>query len=440
MRWAREAFPAAGLALLAAAGVKAGVSFEAPFADHAVIQQGKPAPVRGRAAPGEHVMVSFLGQKVGATADRDGRWEALLAPLPARADPSEMTVSGRDTAVLHDVVVGEVWLCCRQPGARAWKGAAKPGAAGARFPTIRWFSAEVRNSKVPEASSRGSWEPFAPAGEAAAPEFFFARDIGRRLRVPLGIVLCASEAAPIDAWLSPATIAAAARPKASGLFDGTINPLLPFGMRGVIWDPGAAAAGPPGDCRRLFALLITSWRANFGQGDLPFYWVQIPGPKAPGPAGRELALLREAQAEALNLPATGQAVAIDFGAASPESGREIGRRLALIAKAKVYGIPGDFSGPVFDGAACEDRQMRVRFKFADAGLIAADRPLQSFELAGADRIFHPATALIDGETVVVRSPQVPRPVAVRYAWSDAQEANLRNGAGLPAAPFRSDDW
>jgi sialate O-acetylesterase len=256
----------------------------------------------------------------------------------------------------------------------------------------------------------------------------------------LGIVLCASAAAPIDAWLSPASIATAARPPASGLFDGTINPLLPFGVRGVIWDAGEAAAGPPGDCRRLFALLITSWRANFGQGGFPFYWVQIPGPKAPGPAARELALLREAQAGALSLPATGQAVSIDVGAASPESGREIGRRLALIAKANVYGIPGDFSGPVFAGAACEDRQMRVRFKFADVGLIAADKPLQSFELAGTDRIFHPAIALIDGETVVVRSPQVPRPIAVRYAWSNAAEANLRNGAGLPAAPFRSDDW
>jgi sialate O-acetylesterase len=436
----RHALSAAGLLLLAGRGIGAGVSFEPPFADHMVIQQGKPALVRGRAAPGEHVTVGFLGQKVGATADRDGRWEVLLAPLPACANASEMTVSGRDTAVLHDAVVGEVWLCIRQPAAAAQKREAKPEAAGARFPSIRWFGAEARNSKTPEESAGGSWEPLPPGSESAAPESFFARAIERRLRVPIGIVFCASEAAPIDAWLSPAAIPGARRPESSGLFDGTVNPLLPFGIRGVIWDSDGAAAAPPADYQTLFALLVTSWRPHFGQGAVPFYWVQVPSSKAPGPAGRQLALLREAQAKSLNLPDTGQAVAIDIDLESPEGSREIGHRLALIAKAKAYGIPGDFSGPVFDSAAREGQAMRVRFKFAAAGLIAADKPLQSFEIAGADRVFHPAGALIEGETVVVRSPQVPQPAAVRYAWSDAPEANLRNGAGLPAAPFRSDDW
>jgi sialate O-acetylesterase len=155
------------------------------------------------------------------------------------------------------------------------------------------------------------------------------------------------------------------------------------------------------------------------------------------------AFLREAQGKALSLPATGQAVAIDIGdpvAVHPRNKQEVGRRLALIAKAKVYGVAVDYSGPVFDRAVREGARLRVYFRYSDAALTAGAKPLQSFELAGADRKFHPASALIEGGTVVVTSPQVREPVAVRYAWSDNPEANLYNGAGLPAVPFRSDAW
>ena len=138
------------------------------------------------------------------------------------------------------------------------------------------------------------------------------------------------------------------------------------------------------------------------------------------------------------------AVAIDLGDPKnihPHNKQEVGRRLALIAKEKVYGVTTDFSGPVFAAAERDGSAMRVSFAFADNGLAtAAAKPLQSFELAGADRKFHPATASIVRNTVLVQCPQVPAPVAVRYAWRNAPEANLYNGAGLPAAPFRSDDW
>jgi sialate O-acetylesterase len=154
-------------------------------------------------------------------------------------------------------------------------------------------------------------------------------------------------------------------------------------------------------------------------------------------------LLREAQSQTLTLPETGQAVSIDIGDPDnihPGNKQEVGRRLALIARAKVYGFSVDYSGPVFASVRFGGASARVKFSFTENGLTAGGKPLQAFELAGSDRRFHPASARIEGDTVVLTAPGVTAPVAVRYAWKNAPEANLFNGAGLPAAPFRTDSW
>ena len=159
--------------------------------------------------------------------------------------------------------------------------------------------------------------------------------------------------------------------------------------------------------------------------------------------GREWARFREAQRSVLEVPATAMAVTIDLGDPDdihPTNKMEVGRRLALAAKARVYEMPGDFSGPIFSSATREGSTMRVRFDYAGPGLVAHYRPVQSLEIAGEDRVFHPATGRIDRAMLIVSSPAVKEPVAVRYAWYNAPQANLYDGAGLPAAPFRSDDW
>jgi sialate O-acetylesterase len=227
------------------------------------------------------------------------------------------------------------------------------------------------------------------------------------------------------------------------VYNAMVHPLVPYALRGVLWYQGESNTGRPREYRLLFETMITSWRAAFGQGDFPFYWVQLANFNGGNPRATNWAELREAQAGALSLPNTGMAVTIDIGDAEnihPRNKQEVGRRLALIAKARTYGLTEDFSGPVFAGAERTGMGMMVRFLFAGDGLTAGGRPLQSFELAGNDRVFHPASAAIDGDRVLVRSPEVPDPVAVRYAWRNAPEANLYNGAGLPAAPFRSDRW
>ena len=229
----------------------------------------------------------------------------------------------------------------------------------------------------------------------------------------------------------------------TGLYNGMINPLAPYALRGALWYQGESNADRAAEYHARFAAMITAWRAHFGQGDFPFYWVNLANYKNAGdPSGTTYAFLREAQTQTLTLPHTGQALAIDLGLPDdihPINKQDVGRRLALLAKNRVYHTTVDDTGPTFASVARDGTALRVRFTAA-SGLIAHEKPVQSLELAGADKIFRPATAKIDRETLLVSAPDVRDPVAVRYAWKNAPEANLFNGAGLPAVPFRSDNW
>lgn len=354
----------------------------------------------------------------------------------------------------------------------------------------------------------GGWQPATPqtVGAFTAVGYFFARDILQKLQVPIGLINCSWGGTPIESWMSPAAIASdpafgvlherwqqtlAAYPQAksvhdqrvaewskaeaaakqnealhkawrqqnppprpprgpgdpwtpAGLFNGMINPLLPYALGGVLWYQGESNTDRAAEYRRLFAAMITAWRGHFAQGDFPFFWVNLANFRAPSdPTAMRYAFLREAQTQVLALPNTGQALAIDIGNPDdihPLNKQEVGRRLALLAKNRVYGFSVDDTGPTFERAVAEGAALRVHFSNAEGGLIAREKPVQSLELAGPDRAFRPALGRIERDTLVVTSPDVRQPVAVRYAWRNAPEANLYNGAGLPAVPFRSDDW
>ncbi len=229
------------------------------------------------------------------------------------------------------------------------------------------------------------------------------------------------------------------------LFSAMIAPLTPFTLRGAIWYQGESNAGAAHQYRTLFPVLIRDWRRAWGRGDFPFLFVQLANyqARADQPGESSWAELREAQTMTLSQPSTGMAVAIDIGAADdihPTNKRDVGLRLARWALADTYGKPVSKSGPLFESAQAEGAALRVRFRDG-AGLTTADgRPPRRFALAGADRQWRWAEARIDGDTVLVSSPEVPQPVAVRYAWADNPEATLRNEEGLPASPFRSDGW
>ena len=236
-----------------------------------------------------------------------------------------------------------------------------------------------------------------------------------------------------------------ARPP-GGLYNAMVAPLVPYAIEGAIWYQGEGNAGRARQYRALLPTLIRSWRAAWGQGDFPFLIVQLPNyrSRSADPQESAWAELREAQAMALGIPNTGLAVTLDVGEAEdvhPANKRPVGERLALWALGTVYGRPGEYSGPLFEAMEVEAAAARLRFRHTGTGLAATDhRPLRGFAIAGADRRFVWARAEIQGDTVVVHHPDVSRPVAVRYAWADNPDGNLGNREGLPAAPFRTDDW
>ena len=231
-----------------------------------------------------------------------------------------------------------------------------------------------------------------------------------------------------------------------GLFNGMIAPLIPYGIKGFIWYQGESNTSQAAQYRTLFLTLIKDWRQRWPQNDLPFYFVQLANfhPRQDEPGDSDWAELRESQAFALKLPHTGMAVTIDIGDATtihPTNKKEVGRRLSLIALSRDYGIHEVWSSPEYQNMVASGSSIRVFFKHAEEGLKVNDaRAPTGFAIAGEDRKFYWATATIQGNAIVLSSPSVPKPVAVRYAWADNPDCNVYNTNGLPLVPFRSDKW
>ncbi|ALJ01522.1 sialate O-acetylesterase [Rufibacter tibetensis] len=230
------------------------------------------------------------------------------------------------------------------------------------------------------------------------------------------------------------------------LFNAMINPIVPFGIKGFIWYQGEDNVSAPLDYRTLFPMMISDWRIRWQQGYLPFLFVQLANymKVKPEPSESDWATLRETQTMALAQPNTGMASIIDIGEADnihPQNKQEVGRRLALVAKNLVYHKPVQASGPMYQSYEIEDDKIKVQFSQTGAGLAAnGNEPLKGFAIAGPDHKFYWATAVIEGNKVLVSSEKVKNPVAVRYAWADNPDCNLINKDGLPAIPFRTDKW
>jgi sialate O-acetylesterase len=218
------------------------------------------------------------------------------------------------------------------------------------------------------------------------------------------------------------------------MYESGIAPIATYSMRGVIWYQGESNAHNPGLHDRLFQALIADWRSAWKQGNFPFLYVQLPNI-----ATANWAEFRESQRRALQIPNTGMAVTIDIGEPAdvhPPEKHEVGHRLALIARAKVYGEKIEYSGPTLQSIEAEGDSLRLRFVHCSGGLKTLDKKvLTGFEVAGKDRIFMPATAIIKGSEILVTSVSVVKPVEVRYGYASNPECNLRNLANLPASPF-----
>ena len=509
------------LAISSILSAKADLLLAPIFSDHAVVQRDKPVTVWGTATAGNQVRVIFHSQEVAALAGPDGKWTLALPALPADNQGTDMIVNELSSTgavehsiTLHDILIGEVWLCSGQSNMEFKVYEPKlvhfkldnvaHEVASANYPLIRQLLVSRKMHETSQQFTPAAWSVCSPdtVGHFTAVGYFFARDIYERLHIPIGIINSTWGGTSIESWLSPDSLQnhplaktinqrfldekasypdrllayqskldnwkkglTASKPKyragyikknpqpkaptvpsqiPSGLYNGMINPIVPYSLRGILWYQGENNAGRASEYHSLFNALITGWRTHFAQGDLPFFWVQLANYKSPGDTSDVAwAFLREAQTQTLSLPNTGQAITIDIGNPNdihPGNKQEVGRRLALLAKNRVYGISVDDTGPTFKSIAIEGSSIRVSFVAHDSALTAGGKPLQAFEIAGADRNFIPAQATISGETIIVRSPKIDHPVAVRYAWHNAPEANLYSGYGLPAVPFSSDSW
>lgn len=434
--------------------------FAGIFSDHMVLQRDQPLRVWGRAAEGATVTVEIAGQRASARAAADGRWSLELPAIPA-GGPHELRASGGGEAVLRDVHVGEVWLCSGQSNM------AFPLAASTGGPEERAAleALDLRLFTVPMTTGDGTrdvegrWRrcAAADADELSAVAYYFARERKKDLGCAIGIVQAAVGGTPAEAWtdleamraneaLAPslARPARAAGSKPGALFGGMIAPIAPLSLRGVLWYQGESNAGFAEQYALLFPTLIRSWRRAFAREDLPFLFVQLPGfgtfPEAPEES--DWAELREAQRKALALEHTGMVVTLDLGDEDihPPRKREIGERLAALARAKLdRGEDVSCLAPVFADARVEGSRVVVAFTNAAGGLsLTEGERAGAFAIAGADGRFAWADARVDGETVVLTSDAVSEPVSVRYAWSGRPRVILVGPTGLPAAPFRAE--
>lgn len=484
--------------------VLADVKLPAIVSDNMVLQQDSPASVWGWAEAGEKVTVKFAGKSADTVADDKGKWKVKLEGLAAGA-PGELTIAGKNTITLKNVVAGEVWVASGQSNME-WvvyntKDAPEEIKA-ADFPMIRMYTVTKNPQAEPVDDTVGKWEVCTPQTVPgfSAVGYFFARRLYQTLKQPIGVIHTSWGGTPAEYWTPKKVLAAdpafkgyfdgwdkavADYPKAKEkyeqdlaawkestkalpadakkppqpreprggsafgspgcLYNGMIAPIVDYSIRGTIWYQGESNSGQPDLYKKLFPTMIKSWRGAFKNEEFPFLFVQLANfmQRHDQPVDTNWARLREAQLETLDLPHTGMAVTIDIGEEKdihPRNKQDVGLRLALWAEATVYYRDQEYSGPLPGGFQVEEGKARLTFRNGE-GMKAADGgKIKGFAIAGEDKKFVWADAEIQGDHIVVSSPQVASPVAVRYGWDDNPDGNLINGTGLPASPFRTDEW
>jgi len=487
-------FTLTAAALLLAISARAEVKLHGLFTDNMILQRDASVPIWGWAEEGEQVTVQFRGQKASTKA-KDGIWVVRLKRLRA-GGPDDLKVTGRNSITLRGVLVGEVWVASGQSNME-WPMRATYDAtneiAKTSNPNLRLYTVPKLKAEVPTNNITASWQPCnsstTPGFSAVA--YYFARDLQKALGVPVGIIHTSWGGSPAEVWIReqvlatdkdfqrdildpwPAqktktddAIAAWTREKAeateagqnfqkqrpgygwrpSELYNGMIAPVIPYAIKGAIWYQGESNAGRAYQYRKLFPIMVQNWRYDWDQGNFPFLQVQLAPFMAirDQPTNSTWAELREAQNYATKaLPKVGVAVITDVGDEKdihPRKKEPVGARLALAARHVAYGERVTWSGPAYRSMKTDGDKVILRFNQTGLGLEARGGELKGFAIAGEDRKFVWAKAEISGNKVIVSSPEVKKPVAVRYGWADFPVVNLWNKDGLPASPFRTDQF
>ena len=462
-------------------GLTAGAKISLPsvISDNMVLQQQTDAAIWGKATPGSKVSVtvSWSGKTYSAKADAaDGKWLVRVA-TPKAGGPYRIKISDGTPVTLENVLIGEVWLCSGQSNMeQPMRGYNHQPVEGAfdlisrakESRPIRMCSIKRNPSVTPAEQSEGSWQTNSPAAVAAtsATAYFFAEQMQATLDVPIGILVCCYGGSTIETWLprdyieqfhkdmstahlDPGTTVKEHYNNPCMLYNGMLTPIIPYTIKGVIWYQGESNRGRHKQYVGLQMDLVKMFRERFEVPDAPFYCVQI-APYNYGTNDFTSGYLCEAQQKAAEqVEGCGFVTTCDVGAYNtihPSRKKEVGQRLAFQALKHNYGQDYLFAdAPVYEKVKFEGGKAYVQFKTDFNKLAPMRAPLTGFEIAGKNKVFYPAEARIelvgnDDRTVTVWSPEVSHPVAVRYCFRNWCEGNLTNCAGVPAAPFRTDDW
>jgi len=477
-----------------AADPQTSLHLPAIFSDNMVLQRNFATPIWGTATPNQSITLTIAGQTKQATAAADGKWMIKLDPMK-EGGPYELTISGPTSITYKNVLFGDVWICSGQSNMEWQLKSSKDAPVAINSsanPNLRLFTVKKNPAQTPQTDVTGKWDESSAQTSPAfsAVGYFFGLELQKQLNVPIGLIHTSWGGTAIQLWQSKEAIEAdadmkvvmddwqkrqeqydaamkkyqeaAAAAKADGkpaptaprnpgmapavLYNGMIAPLVPYGISGAIWYQGESNAGNAKLYRKQMPAMINQWRKEFGV-EFPFYMVQLANfmAKTPQPVDSDWAELRESQLQtAQTNPKTGMAVIIDIGEEKdihPRNKEDVGKRLALAALGTAYNKPIEYSGPIYDSMKTEGSKIRVTFKHTGAGMIAkGGEKLIGFAIAGEDNKFVWADAQIDGNSIIVSSPEVQNPVAVRYAWANNPDCNLYNKEGLPASPFRTDNW
>ncbi len=437
------------------------------FGDNMVLQQQSQVSVWGYSNPGAKVNLksSWNKKDYQAFADKSGMWVIEIS-TPVAGGPYEIRMNDGEELILHNVLIGEVWICSGQSNMEMpLRGNSSPVLnaneiiLNADNPSIRLFKVERATSLNPQSNCKGIWQECSSqtARDFSAIGYQFGEILQKKLKVPVGLIMSTVGGTMIETWMSsnslrsfpevkipasPDTLKAPHK-EPTALFNAMIAPLTKFTIKGVIWFQGESNRHEPLLYGKLFPVMVADWRNRWNIGDFPFYYVQI-APYGSTDKTRSGILLREAQLNAMNIiPNCGMASTIDVGMENDVHFMDKttpARRLAYWALAKTYGINGiGFQGPVYKSMRIEENKAILSFDFAPY-LTSFRKPLTLFEVAGEDKIFYPAKAVINAGQVIVQSEKVEHPVAVRYAFKEWVVGELFNNDGLPASSFRTDNW
>ena len=440
------------------------------FGEGMVLQQSSKANLWGEARKSATVKVttSWDGRIYTTRSDGDGRWR-LAIDTPSAGGPYVITFDDGETTTLGDILVGEVWVCSGQSNMempmKGFKGQPVEGAVidclHSTDPQLRMFTVKRNSQFAPVDTVSGSWLSASPSHtrDFSATAYYFGRELRQVLQVPVGLIVTSWGGSACEAWMTADWLRAfpdAKVPQSASdikspnrtptvLFNGMLHPLAGYTIRGVIWYQGEDNVPRHPTYAAMLGTMVRGWRTLWQQGDFPFYYCQI------APYDYSLidwdvnsALLREQQALVeRQVPNTGMAVLMDAGleyGIHPRKKREAGERLALLALGKTYDVEGIPEFARYEGVEFQGDTAVVRFD-RSREWVYFDRGTTSdlFEIAGADKVFHPAKAWINRNRVYLHSDKVPQPVAVRYAFRNWADGDLFCD-GLPVSSFRSDDW